>query len=153
MASDSVHIAHFCLDGHQHVHAAKNVMDVFQSVLKQYEIKTYRVPFETNFDKSDWIRPGTRVQFYRQIQNELKMSDHEQLPFIGYSIMGNVLISRESKVFSHSKSKNLTENVQGLDLTTENIKKCITNHDVYELMVHPGYVAKNGQVRDRRAIQ
>ena len=128
-------------------------MDVFQSVLKQYGIKTYRVPFETNFDKSDWVVPETRVQFYRQIQNELKMSDHEQLPFIGYSIMGNVLISRQSKVFSPSKSKNLTENVQGLDLTTENIKKCITNDDVHELMVHPGYVAKNGQGRDRRTIR
>ena len=90
MASGGVHNAYFCLDGHQHVHAAKNVMDVFQSVLKKYGIKKYRVPFETNFDKSDWISPGTRVQFYRQIQNELKMSDHEQLPFIGYSIMGNV---------------------------------------------------------------
>ena len=38
----------------------------------------------------------------------------------------------------------------GLDLTTENIRKCITDGEVYELMVHPGYVAKNGQGGDRQ---
>ena len=65
-------------------------MGVFRSVLAQYGIKKYRVPFETKFDKSDWIIPKGRVNFYRQIQAELKLSDHEQLPFIGYSIMGIV---------------------------------------------------------------
>ena len=67
-------------------------MDVFRSVLKKYGIKKYRVPFETKFENSDWIVPDSRVQFYHQIQNELKMSEHEQVPFIGYSIMGNVFI-------------------------------------------------------------
>ena len=38
-------------------------------------------------------------------------------------------------------SKTLT----GLDLTVENIKKCVGNDEVHELMVHPGYVAKRDQ--------
>ena len=76
-------------------------MDVFRTVLKTYGIKKYRVPFETKFNNSDWIIPVTRVQFYRQIQNELKMSDHEQLPFIGYSIMGNVLSGFGVKSFDY----------------------------------------------------
>ena len=92
LTNKSFSFASFCLDGHQHVHAAKNVMDVFRSVLKKYGIKKYRVPFETKFENSDWIVPDSRVQFYRQIQNELKISEHEQVPFIGYSIMGNVFV-------------------------------------------------------------
>jgi len=65
-------------------------MGVFRSVLAKYGIKKYRVPFESKFDKSDWIIPKGRVNFYRQIQGELKLSDHEQLLFIGYSIMVTV---------------------------------------------------------------
>ena len=75
-------------------------MGVFRSILAQYGITKYRVPFETKFDKSDWIIPEGRVQFYRQIQDELKMSDHEQDPFIGYSIMGTVFIAPNSPNFS-----------------------------------------------------
>ena len=92
LTDKSFRFASFCLDGHQHVHAAENVMDVFRSVLQKYGIKKYRVPFETKFENSDWIVPDSRVQFYHQIQNELKMSEHEQVPFIGYSIMGNVFL-------------------------------------------------------------
>ena len=66
-------------------------MGVFRLVLAQYGITKYRVPFETKFNKSDWIIPTGRMDFYRQIQDELKMSDHEQLPFIGYSIVQAIL--------------------------------------------------------------
>ena len=95
-----MHSLIFVLDGHQHVHASKNVMGVFRLVLAQYGITKYRVPFETKFNKSDWIIPKGRMDFYRQIQDELKMSDHEQLPFIGYSIMGTVFSAPSSPNYS-----------------------------------------------------
>ena len=98
-------VPYFFLDGHQHVHASRNVMGIFRSVLAQYGITKYRVPFETKFDKSDWIIPKGRVNFYRQIQGELKLSDHEQLPFIGYSIMGTVFIAPSSPNPSGVKSR------------------------------------------------
>ena len=80
-------------------------MSVFRLVLAQYGITKYRVPFETKFDKSDWIITKGRVNFYRQIQDELKMSDHDQFPFIGYSIMGTVFISPSSPNPSVVKSR------------------------------------------------
>ena len=86
-------------------------MGVFPSVLAQYRITKYRVPFETKFNKSDWIIPEGRVHFYRQIQDQLKMSDHEQDPFIGYSIMGTVFIAPSSPKFSPSVTLNVGCNV------------------------------------------
>ena len=38
-----------------------------------------------------------------------------------------------------------SKTVIGLDLTVENIQKCVGNDQVHELMVHPGYVAKQDQ--------
>ena len=53
---------------------------------------------------------------------------------------GVMIIGKTYSTLEHSQKREI-----GLDLTVENIRKCVGSDEVHELMVHPGYVAKQDQ--------
>ena len=52
---------------------------------------------------------------------------------------------KETPLFIVRVADLFSKTVIDLDLTVGNIQKCVGNDQVHELMVHPGYVAKQDQ--------
>ena len=115
------------VDGHQHVHVHPNVIKVFATVLRNYNIFSTRMPVEDKASPFNRNLPLYRAQFHHLINNVASKAK-------------NVI-----KCYNVNSSQTFVGlNTMGSDMSVESLQRILLS--IYsrgitscELMTHPGY--------------